>query len=337
MPATHQEHMRHHRGCKGKAHASGIGKALNGKNGPNSPTTKIIKIAASPQKQTKAKNNNNKDQRKMVSSLADSPRRASDQLTNVRKLSRNSTSSWEYSDSDSLNSSEPGLSSMDHHGNGMHDQMIRRIDRVLDDIDNAKSIYDDKLVNGNHNNKSRSSPLVRGTNYTSSLRRTPKKEVWADTLRSGLMVDDKIKKMEEGWDDSIIRVPRERKCHRITADIEQRDPRDLEQLNRRNSISRRNSAVGKVVKRSRGGSQAPLYDVIEWEELLEMALTTRNGKRRRESDHRNGMDGCYLKDLEVLRNNVAPTNLEVLYWTRWSTLLTYVNTDPWQFIKKRII
>ncbi|OXU31521.1 hypothetical protein TSAR_014275 [Trichomalopsis sarcophagae] len=303
MPATHQEHMRHHRACKGKAHASGIGKQLNGKGGPASTPTKIIKISSSPLKTCSRPGT--KDQKTgKTESAKKQPQ--SNSSSGTRKLSRNSTSSWEYSDSDSLNSSEPGLV----EGNGlMHDQMIRRIDQVLDDIDHAKSIYDDRhhQLKLNENNKS-NGKFTRGSNYTSSLRRCSqqqqRKESWADSLRSGFVVDDKIRKMEEGWDDSnVIKLPRERKCQRITAEFEQRGG-DHAELNRRNSLHRRNS--GKVVKRTRG--QTSFCDVVEWEELLEMAMATR---RRRESEQRNGFDGTmYLKDLEVLRSNVAPRNHE---------------------------
>jgi hypothetical protein len=339
--------MRHHRACKGKAHASGIGKQLGNKGGPVSSSTKIAKIGAGPPKLGKAKPA--KEPRKPTATTVESVvRGGAEPPSSARKLSRNSTSSWEYSDSDSLNSSEPGLSPMDHHNNGLHDRtnsMIRRIDRVLDDIDNAKCIYEnhgrlDKMTNGHHHsyngsvssststsnnqnhnqnnnhgigngaNKSKS-PLTRGSAYSSSMRRPNKKETWADSLRSGLSVDDRIKKMEEGWDDSnVIKIPRERKCHRITAEIEN-DPRELDSLNKRNSLCRRSSSAGKVIKRSRGSNQAPLYDVVEWEELLEMALTTRNGQRKRESHQRNAYDRAYLKDLEELRSSVAPSSLEV--------------------------
>lgn len=307
MPATHQEHMRHHRACKGKAHASGIGKQANGKTGPassSSPAGKIIKVTTTgPQKPSKAKNG--KEPRKTALGPVESP--------NGRKLSRNSTSSWEYSDSDSLNSSELGLESSQHHGNGLHGQtnsMIRRIDRVLDDIDHAKSIYDEhQLKLNNNNDKNGKSPLQRGNIYTASLRKVQRKETWADSLRTTCIGDEKIKKMEAGWDDSnIVRTPKERKCHMITAEIEQRD---LDSLSRRNSLCRRNSAAGKVVKRPRVTNQG-LCDVIEWEVLLELAQATRNGHRRRESDRRNGFDGGYLKDLEVLLNSAAPRNFEVL-------------------------
>lgn len=253
MPPT-QDHMRHHRACKGKAHASGIGKQQlsNGKG----PVPKLATQKPSPSPKLKE---------------------AKKAPPVVRKLSRNSTSSWDYSDSDSLNSSDPDP------GVIMHDSMIRRIDQVLDDLDNAKPMG--------------KSPLSRG----SSIRRS-KKETWADTLRTGSHVDDKIKKMEQGWDDSsVIKLPRERKCQRITAE----ERANIDTINRKNllMLSRRTSS-GKVVKRTRSNSSAPL---LEWEELLEMALACRNGRKRRDSDA-----SSYFKDLEVLRNNVvAPINSEV--------------------------
>lgn len=130
------------------------------------------------------------------------------------------------------------------------------------------------------------------------------------------MADDKIKRKERGWDDSnVIRNPRERKAHRITAEAEQRDPENGKGNlpSRRNSLPKKTpSPVGKIVKRTRSNpNQAPLYDVIEWEELLEMALARKsvNGKRKR--DEGKGSDAGYLKDLEVLLENRAPQSIKV--------------------------
>lgn len=259
MPPT-QDHMRHHRACKGKAHASGIGRQQQQQQQVTKSSPAVPKIAHRQQPTSKLKN----DAKKTTPTV-------------VRKLSRNSTSSWDYSDSDSLNSSEP-----DPSAGVMHDSMIRRIDQVLDDLDNAKPLKPAGTLSRN-----------------SSIRRS-KKENWADTLRTGPHVDDKIKRMEQGWDDSnVIKLPRERKCQRITA----QERADIDTINRKNllMLSRRTSS-GKVVKRTRStSSNAPL---LEWEELMEMAMASRNGRKRRESDA-----SSYFKDLDSLRNNNVVNNL----------------------------
>ncbi|KAJ8678757.1 hypothetical protein QAD02_014544, partial [Eretmocerus hayati] len=327
MPATHQEHMRHHRFCKGKAHASGIGKTLANGNGlvasPNgkSGSPRIVNkvgVQSLQQRQAKLKNGlssgASKEQQQQQRSVASS-------IASSRKLSRNSTSSWDYSDSDSLNSSEHGQSSFEQHVG--HEQMMRRINRAL--------LLDDDVVD---HDKPRQqiisrSPLVRGTSCSSSLRSSQRKrESWAESLRSNLSHDDRIRKMEEGWDDSnVIKLPRERKCHRITAEIEQREPSNYHDNHRRDSLVKIRSspgATGRVLKRSRPGQNgSPVHhpDPVEWEQLLEMALAARNGSRRRgtgcsQNDRtRNGVipildDAAFLRDLDSLRSNVAPKNFE---------------------------
>ena len=290
MPANSRDHIHHHRACRGKAHASGIAKQ-NGR-------TNNSAVKSSTPKQSKP---STKEQKPIQNGRNNSNGRNS---TDGRKLSRNSTSSWDYSDSDSLNSSEPGLNSEPHQDRTS--RMICRIDRVLDDIDCGKSIY--------HQDKFHDCRFSRfNKNYRSErespLKRSQRKENWEESLRSGNgFIDDRVKKMEDGWDDSnVITNPRERKWHRITAEIEQKE-NDHDKMVRRNSLPKKFQA-GKVLKRTRSSPtrKRPLYDVMEWDEIMEMALARKfgNGKRK------NGEECSYLKNLEVLLENKAPLNVQV--------------------------
>lgn len=274
MPANSKGSFIHlHRACTGNHHASGIAKQ----------NQKQIKL---------------KDQKSVPNGKINSDRRNSNDTVTVsktRKLSRNSTSSWEYSDSDSLNSSEPGVNSDSHHDRTS--RMINKIDRVLDDIDCAKS---DTRSSLRLNKSFRSSPGCR----------FPKNN-WEDSLRSGNGYhDDRIKKMEDGWDDSnIIRNPKERKWERITAaavDDNQRENGHAK-VTRRNSLPKKIQG-GKILKRTRSSPtrRRPLYDVIEWDEIVEMALARKFGNRSK-----NGQRGEFLKNLEVLLENKAPLNVQV--------------------------
>ena len=287
MPANSRDSIHHHRACRGKAHASGIAKQ-NGKANISSVRSTTPKSKPSPKDQKPIRNGRN----------------SSDGVhsTDGRKLSRNSTSSWDYSDSDSLNSSEPGL-----NPEPLQDRtsrMISRIDQVLDDIDCAKSIYhNDKL------NDSRSTKTDK--NYRNSpSKRLFKKENWEDSLRSGNgYIDDRVKKMEAGWDDSnVIKNPKERKWHRITSEAEQKE-NGHEKVARRNSLPKK-TQPGKVLKRTRSSPtrRRPLYDVIEWDEILEMALARKFGSKKKKNGEQ---DVGYLKNLEVLLENKAPLNVQV--------------------------
>lgn len=235
-------------------------------------------------------------------------------LTSGRKHSRNSTSSWEYSDSDSMHSSEIGQ-------NGYENRPIN----VNHDLDRSPSVKSDKKrIKGSYGSNYRCSPLPV---------KNVKKENWEDTLRTGCL-NDRIKRMEKGWDDSnVIRIPKERKWHRITAEIEQRIPcadSGLRMLGFKNSWTNNSK---KVSKRSRPGHQRcakPIQDIIEWEELFEIALARKikrkiRGKGRVESSRIESMkdrgksnrardeEEC-MKRLEVLlENRVKPQIDEVCF------------------------
>lgn len=289
MPANSKDSIHHHRACKGNAHASGIAK--------QTALRSITKQSKSPAKDQKPTQNGKIGSDRRNSDRSSDARRNSADALGTRKLSRNSTSSWEYSDSDSLNSSEFNSDSHDRTS-----RMISKIDRVLDDIDCAKP---DRL------NDLRSSKLSKSFRNSPS-RRFPKKDNWEETLRSGNgYIDDRVKKMEDGWDDSnIIRNPNERKWQRITALVEQRENEHNKM--RRNSLPKKIQG-GKILKRTRSSPtrRRPLYDVIEWDEIMEMALARKfayGRKRRRNGEQSIGI----LKNLEVLLENKAPLNVQVL-------------------------
>ncbi|EGI66034.1 Myosin-XVIIIa [Acromyrmex echinatior] len=275
-----------HRSCRGKAHASGIAKQNNRQG---FPSQKILKSPAQDfSKQHEFSNG----------------------VVLDRKHSRNSTSSWECSDSDSMHSSEIGQ-------NGCSENRLINSNRFLERTSSVKSNAKEK-IKGSHGSYQ----------YSPSLRATKsfKKESWADTLRVGCM-DDRIKRMEKGWDDSnVIRTPKERKWHRITAEIEQKIPSMDNGIRMFSFKSSWANNSKKVSKRSRSGHQRcakPIQDIIEWEELFEMALARKirrkirengkvessimkNVKRDGESDRAKDEGEC-MKRLEVLlENKVMP-------------------------------
>lgn len=281
-----------HRSCRGKAHASGIAKKHNRQD-------------VLPQKIPKSPAQDFSKQHEFSVS--------SNGVTLDRKHSRNSTSSWECSDSDSMHSSEIGQ-------NGCPENRTVNSNRGLERTPSIR-----------YNAKERS----KGNNQCSpSLRASKsfKKESWADTLRVG-SVNDNIKKMEKGWDDSnVIRTPKERKWHRITAEIEQRIPctdNGLRMFGFKNSWANNSK---KVTKRSRPGHQRcakPIQDIIEWEELFEMALARKirrgireNGKVgsnvtksvKSDGENRAKDEGECMKRLEVLlESRVTPQTDEVRF------------------------
>lgn len=282
-----------HRSCRGKAHASGIAK-------------QNIRRSVSSQKSPKlsVRDDFAKQRESCVSNNG---------LASSRKHSRNSTSSWEYSDSDSMHSSEIGQNGYEN----------RQINTNHHDLDRSSSVkFDKRRIKGLHGSN-RCSPTVKNV----------KKENWADTLRTGC-IDDRIKRMERGWDDSnVIRTPKERKWHRITAEIEQRIPSadsGLRMFSFKNSWTNNSK---KVSKRSRPGYQRcakPIQDIIEWEELFEIALARKikrkiRGKGRVESNIIESMKGSgksnrakdegeCMKRLEVLlENRVKPLIDEVRF------------------------
>lgn len=274
--------MHHHKACKGKAHGSGIAKQ-NSRTTPT-PGTRPGSRASPMQK---------KDSKSSLNGRSDSD--------GSRKVSRNSVSSWEYSDTDSLNSSEHGIDSVDHASN-----MIKKIDHVLNGMNDKNSPDGSK--------RSLKTPRRNGDSVGEvGGKKLSKRESWAETLRGSRVDPDKYKKMEAGWDDSsIIKVPKERKWHRITAEIEQRPGRKCcdrsdNTVTRSNSLPKKTSpALRKVVKRTRSSPVRTLYDVVEWEELLELA------QARKATNPGNGASKpAYLKDLRTLLENKAPQPFKV--------------------------
>lgn len=282
-----------HRSCRGKAHASGIAKQNNRQG---FPSQKILKSSAQDfSKQHEFSNG----------------------VVLDRKHSRNSTSSWECSDSDSMHSSEIGQ-------NGCPENRLINSNRVLERASSIKSNAKEKIKGSHGSNQC--SPSLRAT-------KSFKKENWADTLRVGCM-NDRIKRMEKGWDDSnVIRTPKERKWHRITAEIEQKIPSMENGIRMFSFKSSWANNSKKVSKRSRPGHQRcakPIQDIIEWEELFEMALARKirrkirenekvessimkNVKRGGESDRAKDEGEC-MKRLEVLlENKLMPQTDEVCF------------------------
>lgn len=282
-----------HRSCRGKAHASGIAKQNNRQGLPSQKSPKSPAHDSSRQHEY------------------------SNGVVFDRKHSRNSTSSWECSDSDSMHSSEIGQ-------NGCPENRPVNSNRGLERSSSVKSDAKDR-IRGSHRSNQCSPSLRAAKNF--------KKANWEDTLRAGC-INDRIKRMEKGWDDSnVIRMPKERKWHRITAEIEQRIPSTDNGLR---MFGFKNSWVNnskKVSKRSRPGHQRctkPIQDIIEWEELFEMALARkirrkirkngkvesnmmRNVKRGGESDRAKDEGEC-MKHLEVLlENRVTPQTDEVRF------------------------
>lgn len=280
-----------HRSCRGKAHASGIAK-------------QNIYRSVSSQKSPKssARDDLAKQRESCVSSNG---------LASGRKHSRNSTSSWEYSDSDSIHSSEIGQ-------NGCIENRSINTNR---DLDRSPSIKE--RIKGSYGSDRCSPRTVKNI----------KKENWADTLRIGC-INDRIKKMEKGWDDSnVIRIPRERKWHRITAEIEQRIPSADNGLRMFGFKNNRTNNSKKISKRSRPSYQRcakPIQDIIEWEELFEIALARKIKRKIRGKgavdlniieNIKDGMgnnlaknEGECMKRLEVLlENRVKPQINEVRF------------------------
>lgn len=278
-----------HRSCRGKAHASGIAKqnSQRGASAQKSPRSPMQDHHPSRQHE------------RYVPSNGVGPRPD-------RKHSRNSTSSWECSDSDSMHSSEIGQ-------NGCLENRTVGRDRGS----NARSDGKER-IRGSHGNN-QCSPLSRAA-------RNFRKECWADTLRSGC-ANDKIRRMEAGWDDSnIIRTPRERKWHRITAEIEQRTPNPDNGLRVYGLKSSWSGNSKKISKRGRPSHQRcakPIQDIIEWEELFELALARKirrkiRGKGKVDGTNmtksaKNGGEGLAeddeecMKRLEILlENRVTP-------------------------------
>lgn len=288
-----------HRSCRGKAHASGIAK-------------QNIRRSVSSQKSPKSSVRD--DLAKQSESCV-----SSNGLAFGRKHSRNSTSSWEYSDSDSMNSSEIWQ-------NGYVENRPINTNRDFDRSSSVRSDVKERIKGSRGSN--RCSPLPRAV-------KNVKKENWADTLRTGCM-DDRIKRMEKGWDDSnVIRTPRERKWHRITAEIEQKVPSvsdGLRMFGFKNSWTNNSK---KISRRSRPGHQRcakPIQDIIEWEELFEIALARKikrkiRGKGTVELNIIESIKGCTesnraknegecMKRLEVLLENRVKPQIDKVYFAK---------------------
>lgn len=144
--------------------------------------------------------------------------------------------------------------------------------------------------------------------------------------------------MEDGWDDSsVIKTPRERKWRRITAEIEQRTPSsgksgDFRILGLRGSSMKGCWSNGNKMKNRKNLAcdRNSKQDILEWEEILEIALAKkigrRKGKRRRTGgedvvdDQRRDVEigkrgaEC-MKRLEVLlQNRIPPQTFEVCHY-----------------------
>lgn len=284
-----------HRSCRGKAHASGIAKQNNRQNLPSQKIPKSPAQDFSRQQEFNASSNG---------------------VILDRKHSRNSTSSWECSDSDSMHSSEIGQ-------NGCSENRLINSNRSLERASSVKSDSKERIKGSHRSNQC--SPSLRAT-------KSFKKENWAETLRVG-SASDRIRRMEKGWDDSnVIRTPKERKWHRITAEIEQRIPstdNGLRMFGFKNTWA--NSK--KVSKRNRPSHQRcakPIQDIIEWEELFEIALARKIRRKIRENGKvessvmksvkhsgesgRAKDEGECMKRLEVLlENRVTPQTDEVRF------------------------
>lgn len=280
-----------HRSCRGKAHGNGIAKQSNRRATISFPATSFRKP----------------DDTEAYVEPVNATKHPS------RRISRNGTSSWECSDTDSMHSSETGQNAF------ANDRCQSSIDRSPGNATNARK----RACRGAH-----------VSSCSSKSANSRKKENWADTLRVG-SIDDRIKRMEQGWDDSnVIRTPRERKWRRITAEVEQRVPNtvtDLRILSLRGSSMK--SWNGGLQKRNRcNGVQRnskQFVDIIAWEEIVEMALAKKIGRGRGKRRRRNGEDtvdeGCErrrendvakgagecMKRLEVLLQNRIPPQIEV--------------------------
>lgn len=290
-----------HRSCRGKAHGSGIAKQNNCRVAASLSSRKSPVRAAARQQDSCVPGN---------------------AVPADRKHSRNSTSSWECSDSDSMHSSEIGQNGC----SPVAAENPRSPSVSAGLADRARTDAKERIRRSH------------GSNYCSPLPRGGKnlrKESWADTLRAGCM-DDRIKRMEQGWDDSnVIRTPKERKWQRITAEIEQRIPHPDNGLRMFNGFKNGwmpNGSPKKMSRRSRvchHRRSKPIQDIVEWEELVELALARKIKRKIRGKGKTGGSglmegaggggksvkgDGGCMKRLEVLlENRVSPQIDEVRF------------------------
>lgn len=298
-----------HRSCRGKSHGNGIAKQSNRRATISLPATRF-----------------RKDRDPGTYETAGVATKASS-----KRVSRNGTSSWECSDSDSMHSSEAGQGAfIGMNGNGTRSPGANVPNRG----ENRPPSGPTSREKGNRSGHA--SPGSLKANGKS----TRKKETWADTLRVR-SIDDRIKQMEEGWDDSsVIRTPRERKWMRITAEIEQRTPgsesADFRLLELRgSSLKGWGNGTQKRNRKNAGsrGDAKPIVDIVEWEVLVEMALAKKIGRgkgrgrrdrgedavdegvhRRPEVESTKGDAEC-MKRLEVLlQNRLPPQTVEVCHY-----------------------
>ncbi|OAD57389.1 Unconventional myosin-XVIIIa [Eufriesea mexicana] len=286
---TLRAHHLLHRSCRGKAHGNGIAKQSNRRATISFPATRYPKDLGIDETTS------------VVTNVA---------ARSNRRASRNGTSSWECSDSDSLHSSETGQNIFASNNRSC----IQNVSMHT----SARPPNGAKRISRNQH--------VATCQTRNGTKGTKKKENWADTLRVG-SIDDRIKRMEAGWDDSsVIKTPRERKWRRITAEIEQRVPSSKSDFRilglRGSSMKGWSNGSQKRNRKNVTCQRKPVQDIIEWEEILEMALAKkighRKGKRRRahgedvvdQGVHRaegelNGAGEC-MKRLEVLLQNRLP-------------------------------
>lgn len=301
-----------HRSCRGKAHGNGIAKQSNRRATICCPVTRF----------PKDRNSVTLDETSVVANVAT-------KLSN-RRINRTGTSSWECSDSDSLHSSEAGRENVITTTNNN--------DRSPSENASVRTTVKSPNVSSTKKKTNRNLHVSPSLSKTST--KCNRKESWADTLRVN-SIDDRIKRMEEGWDDSnVIKTPRERKWRRITAEIEQRVP------NGKSGDFRIRGLRGSSLKGWNNGSQKrnrksaafqrnskPIEDIIEWDEIVEMALAKKighaKGKRRRngedavdegsdrprvEGETVNSAGEC-MKRLEVLlQNKLPPQTVEVCHY-----------------------
>ncbi|CAD6214423.1 GSCOCG00012834001-RA-CDS, partial [Cotesia congregata] len=132
-----------------------------------------------------------------------------------------------------------------------------------------------------------------------------KRNNWVESLRSGV-VNDRYKKLEDGWDDTnIIKHPREKKWQ-ITMNggytVDSIDGKIIESNSRRKSTSRLSLCSKNLKRNNNKRHYKSSGNVIEWEKLLEMASARKLAKNKRLFNNplQAMSETCLLKDLTLL-------------------------------------